>query len=161
MRAVKDHKILIKKMNNQTVYNSTTLVDDGELYYVFPQTGLYEVVLRCRCQGSNAADIKAAWTVEAGVANTTSRYCFGIGTNNGANVGMVDTMVMRETSSLSATIAYSPGDGTNSSWFEEKFIVEVTTPNVKLQLQWAQSTAEASSTMVRSNSHLTIEKLFK
>lgn len=160
MRGLKDHKIFIKKNANQTVYNSTTLVNDDELYYVFPQTGLYEVKLRCRCQGSNAADIKTAWTVETGVANITSRYCLGIGTNNGANVARVDTMVVRETSSLGATIDYNPGDGTNSGWFEETFVVEVTTPNVKLQLQWAQSTAEASSTMVRSNSHLMIEKVF-
>ena len=145
---------IIQKSATETVNNSDTIQDDDDLFIQLGENGIYEIETKITCSGAANADIKTAWSVSGGVEQLTTRACLGPSTSTAGNA---DTNMRASQHNLITEVSYGC-DGSTASYITEKFLVKVLATGI-LQFRWAQNTAQASNTIVSTNSYIKITKL--
>jgi hypothetical protein len=134
-------KFIIKTVN-QSVTNSTTLVNDNKFTITFPGNSIYEIVLVLGIAG-DGGDFKCKWAVSGGVAQLTTRALYG----TAYDVAYPYTATVQ---SISRNLADTINYGTNATYGTtviERFLVTVPTSGT-LTFQWAQDNANATPTTV-------------
>jgi hypothetical protein len=147
------------KTGNEYVNNSTTLQNDNEL--VVPLEGggiLYEIILHAIVEGSYNSDFKCDWVVSGGVSQTTQRICHG-GSDQGTSP-IYDTNANFSARDLNVANTYhggaiSPGYGASISEF---FLVTAAAAGT-LQFRWAQATAVAENTYLKTGSYIKVSRV--
>ena len=131
---------VIRKTADQTVNNSTTLVNDTHLLAALATNERVYFRAHCRYMSHATADIKFTITVPSGA---TAAFATTDGTG------------ARE--SDAAEIRNFDGAGVTTEMAVELFGFVANGANAgNLQFQWAQNTADASDTKVLENSHLMV-----
>lgn len=136
---------VIQKVDNQTVNNSTTLVNDDELKYPLQATQSYYFEFVLNYQGNSSADIKFAITVPSGADLRWSPA-------NSIKIDTSDAIVIQEVITTSGT---SVSFGSNTTTRRNLVIqgyVDCGSTAGDLQLQWAQDTATVANTVVYGGS---------
>ncbi|GAA4626596.1 hypothetical protein GCM10023196_035480 [Actinoallomurus vinaceus] len=140
---------LVRKLSDQTVSNSTTLVNATDLSIPVAANATYLVRLRASYSASTTGDVKFSWTSPSGA--TVQRYI--IGPTSGTTDTSATTVQMRR---RSGTASPAGGDGTaNFSTYQEDISVQTTGTAGTLQLQFAQNTVDAANgTILRADSYI-------
>lgn len=134
------------KLSDQTVNNSTTFVNDNDLFCALAASASYAYELHLTQNSNGTANFKLNFTLPAGATMVRSNYwnATGAGGQHGSFTG---TTV--------GGLTGAAGDAALDMW--GYLTTSTTTGN--LQLQWAQSTANVSDTIVRSGSFLVVRRL--
>jgi hypothetical protein len=136
----------IYKTANQTVFNSTTLVNDNHLFAALAANERLFFEVRLRARSNSTADMKFAFTVPSGAIIRWSRPA------SSSNL-MDDEISGSDTTSI---ISGNGGGGGNNMIVPlSGYVINGATPG-NLQLRWAQNTANANNTEVLSDSILTV-----
>jgi hypothetical protein len=139
---------VIKKLTDQTVTNSTTLVDDDDLKFYLLEGNSYFFECLIEFTSGASEDIKLAFTVPSGAL---LRW----GPINGIKLDTSSTIVYQEqetTSGAAVSFGYS-GSGAREQIVIKGYVECSAGENGLLRLQWAQNTASAiQSTTVRAGS---------
>ena len=139
---------IVRKTANQTVNNSTTLVNDDHLLLALAANEVWYVKLILLQTSSATADIKYQFTVPTdGALYGMTTYC------NASDTWTSGYTVAASILSISGGMAAIPNR------LVTEFIVKNGANAGNLQLQWAQNTADASDTIVKANSSLICHKL--
>ena len=146
--------LFIWKKEDQTVNNSIALVNDTNLWAYLRGNRSYhiEVYLSVLNASSSTPDVKISWVL------TNCNYEFSrnhIGPPS--NVTSVsDTKVNMSNSNITTAVPYGVVGGANETFIIETFRVDVLEGGGKVQLQWAQNTANASDTQILARSYMKI-----
>lgn len=138
----------VRQETNQTVNNSTTLVNTNLIIPVLAN-GIYRINTYLNFTGSATPDIKFNWSVPAGT--TIQRFIAGPGT--AASGGSTDftTTSWRRLTEVNDSGISAAGGGVNVSAFEFcQAFIGVTSGNIILQ--FAQNAANASDTILNGQS---------
>jgi hypothetical protein len=144
----RSHWGYVRKSADQTVNNSTVLVNDTELFVPMPTAGTFAWEAVLFSSSSDVADIKYALTWPAGV--TAMWGTMGLATTAVAGVGDVAI----DTETTSGNVNFHGGGTSQMVVFYGDLTMGGTAGN--LQIQFAQNTAEVSNTIVRSRSRLRV-----
>lgn len=135
-----------RKAADQTVNNSTTLVNDTHLVFNAGRDEAWFARYLLLTNSSAVADVKFQLVLPAGA---TARVLY---------VGNNDAGTLAEQEVAQAVNITVQGTGANRLIVLEAHIVMSTTAG-DIQLQWAQNTAEASNTRVLKQSMLIAERV--
>ena len=139
---------IARKTADQTVNNSSTLVNDTHLVLAVLANEVWVVNAYLMYDSGTIPDIKFAWTVPAGATISWGAISSDTGAANWANIG--SPVALATTGSMAFSCL---GAGTiQGAILTGIAVIGGTAGNV--QLQWAQNTANASDTKVRLNSAL-------
>lgn len=134
------------KSADETVNNSATFQNDDHLFVSVQANGVYDLFLYAVYSSGGTPDFKEQFTAPAGAALEASFF----DTNGGA-------FQWSATGALGAVTALA-GTGANAP-----FVIRATLfmggNSGTLQWQWAQNTANASDTIVRKGSRLSLLRL--
>lgn len=136
------HTLVVRKTADQTVNNSTVLVDDDDLKFAVGANEVWFVLMRLLHSTSIVADLKVGVTVPAGTA-----FCWGEQSSNVSALAFGDVRGV-----LSATVA-------NPKLAVLHGVLTIGAVAGVFQIQWAQNTAEVSDTKVLTNSCLFLTQL--
>ena len=139
-----------RKTADQTVNNSTTLVDVTSMAAPLSADETVSFVARVRYNSGATPDIKFAFTVPAGGSITWT-------TANGIRINTAGTITFQNEVSVSGAPVAIEGAGANRWATFEGVVRNGSTPG-NLQLQFAQQTADASDTSVLTRSSMTIDR---
>mgnify|MGYP001617909989 CR=1 FL=1 len=138
---------IVRKTADETVNNSSTLQNDDELLFAIAANEIWLVQGFLSFNSSTVADIRSAITVPAGATLIVNSMALAVGTA-ASNGELLNTS---STTSGGAVLA----GGTGADSVQRLWAIVVNGANAgNCQVQWAQSTAEASNTIVRANSFL-------
>jgi hypothetical protein len=142
----------VRKTANQSVSSAstgTTLINDTALLVALPAAGIFGFALDIFYDGPDAGDIKFAFTAPALATGT-----YGVHAISTAGAATVGTGQYSATTTFGTAIACgTTGVGTGLlAIIKGEITMGGTAGN--LQLQWAQNTADASNTTVRSRSRM-------
>ena len=138
---------VVRKSADQTVNDSTTLVDDDELTIPVGANEVWEFHAFILVHSGTTPDIKVAWTIPSGGAFAVT-YSDRVGATSAMNASVVDTHSAR-------ALQTSGSDQSIQVW--GVYIGSSTAGNV--QLQWAQNALEATDTKVLANSYIIAHRL--
>lgn len=141
--------LFVRKTSNETVNNSAVLQNDDALVLAVSASSTYLLSLRLIVNSGTTPDFKFTFTVPAGT--TGSIQIFEGSTPSTA------AAVLQGPFSLTATSATSGIAADQIILVQGVVVVSTTAGN--LQLQWAQNTANASNTIVGSNSYMMLTKV--
>lgn len=141
--------LFVRKTSNETVNNSAVLQNDDALVLTMEASSSYLLSLRLIVNTGTTPDFKFTFTVPAGT--TGSIHVFEGSTPSTA------AAVLQGPFSLTATSAFS-GIAADQVLLVQGVVVVSTTAG-NLQLQWAQNVANASDTIVGSNSYMMLQKV--
>jgi hypothetical protein len=145
------------KTTNEYVTNSTTLQNDNELVVSLEAGHLFEVELMAIVEGTYNSDFKCDWVVSGGVSQITQRVCIG-GTDQGTSP-IYDTNGNFSARNLNIASTYHGGNaGSYGSSIVERFLVTTTTAGT-LQFRWAQATAVAEDTYLKTGSYIKVSRV--
>ena len=131
------------KQVDETVNNSATLQDDDEfLFAVGTAFARYTVRGRIVFNSGATPDIKSGWSGPAGFSMSWS------------TIGFTGGVWQSNTATEAGTLAID-GPGADDEFFIEGVVIVGGTTGT-LRYRWAQNTANASNTIVRANSSLTL-----
>lgn len=142
----------VKAADNTPVNNSTTLVNDAELFVPVAANTVYDVVAKVFYTTGATPDIKLGFT-------------FPSGTMSWAGVGAVDSLSAATTNATVADNAWTSaasgqtlsfGGGVGSALAVLAGTLRVGPVAGNLQLQFAQATANASNTLTKADSSLRV-----
>lgn len=147
--------LIIRKTADETVNNSATLQDDNVLKLVLGASGIwaFELQLLTSASATNT-DWKFGWTVPAGCTmlwgshQEGTSYVWdapGVGTAPGA-LGNESTVLV-------------VGSANVTGGFFVRGVIRMSTTAGTVQLQWAQNTAQASNSIVLTDSILSAWKI--
>lgn len=133
----------------------TTLVDADDLYFFVQSGGIYHIKARLAFGASTAGDIRVNWTVPG--TSIMERYVIapavGLTTNIDTNVTMI-----RRGAATQQTGGGSGGTANNyTAWWED--IVLYADAGGRVQLAFAQGTADATPTILRERSFITVDRV--
>lgn len=144
----------VRKTSDETVNNSSTLQNDDALVIAVSASSRYRVELMLICSSSTTADIKGSWTGPSGATMTWGTFAPHRAQTN------INSATISVNSFAIGGVADMAGFGTSSpALYVLRGLLTVSTTAGNLQFQWAQSTAEATNTVVRANSVLSIRRL--
>jgi hypothetical protein len=132
--------IAVRKTADQTVNNSTVLVNDSELFWTPPVSTTYQLRLVLYYNSGTVPDIKAGWSLPAGATLTWG----ALYVNTAGGLTVIGNLG-------AGTLSIGGLGAEANAEFHGILTMGSTAGNV--QLQWAQDTANASNTIVRANSH--------
>lgn len=140
---------LIRKSADQSVTNSTTLVNAVDMSVPLAAGATYMVRLRACYSASTTGDIKLAWTAPAGT--TVQRY--GISPALAATDTTATSVRMRRQGQGTTVGAGADGTGVSIGYWED---ILVAAPSAgTLQLQFAQNAVDATNaTILRADSYI-------
>jgi hypothetical protein len=136
-------RLFARKSADETVNNSATYQADDHLVVAGAASITYAVVLNMIVNSGTTPDIKVRFTLPAGA--TATNWSVHL-TQSGATA----TIASMTTGSGVGTAAVDEG-----LLFLGLIIMSTTAGNI--QVDWAQNTANASNTIVRSNSYLLLQ----
>lgn len=140
----------------QSVSNSTTLVNDGELTYALAANAIYEAEFYVSFKTAVNCDLKSAWSTPAGAAGTR-KVLMATGTA-GSFTSRTNT-AMRTANHAHTTVVSSQLDtGSLGQAVWERGIVETTSAG-DLIYQWAQDAAVVGNLTRETNSYLKIRRI--
>lgn len=150
-------KLLITKGSDQNLTSSsTTLQDVDDMSFEVEPDSRYMIDVMLCYDSPTAADIKFAWDVPSGT--NMHRYVTAMSTGTTSNDNASVYMLRRSP----ATGQASAGTGGSVSAFSsylEKTMVTVSSTGGTVQLQSAQNSSNAGTTVVRANSIITVERV--
>jgi hypothetical protein len=146
------------KTTNEYVTNTTTLQNDNELVVSLDlANSLFEIELLAIVEGTYNSDFKCDWVVSGGVSQTTQRVCIG-GTDQGTSP-IYDTNANFSARNLNVANTYHGGNaGSYGSSIIERFLV-TTVAIGTLQFRWAQATAVAEDTYLKTGSYIKVSRV--
>lgn len=136
--------VLSAKTADQTVINSTTFVSDTELFLSVAANAVYILDGVIVYQSGTTPDWKMRWTYPTGLTMTYTML---------AQVTTFTAFVFSETG-----IPVNDGTGGTFACTLQGTVTTSSTAGT-LQLQWAQNTANASNTLVRVGSYLSLSRV--
>ena len=142
------------KTSDQTVNNSTTLVDDNELQVPLAANGRY--ILRGYIQFTTAAAADFKWR-HTGPASPTRVQLARFHINPSGN-DFVTKTVDQAYSAADLTIVSTIGTSDGCIWFWA--IIENGSTAGNFKIQWAQNTGDVSDTKVLAGSHIDYFRAF-
>jgi hypothetical protein len=148
-----DEQLIIKEAD-QSVTNSTTLVDDTELWVDVEAHATYRIILALHATGSESGDIKLAWSIPTN-AEAGGRWVFGAGVSTTPTSG--SATVQNAAANWVTERTYGTHATIGNSILENGLLRTGDTPG-RLQLRWAQVTSNATATSVRAPSNLWIKR---
>lgn len=134
--------LFARKTADETVNNSTTLQDDNHLGKLCTLSTSYEVELLLIYNSGATPDFKINFTGPAGSSFTWVA---------------ISTLGISIPKTLASSLALD-GTGADASVLVKGLFIMSTTAG-GLQLQWAQNTANASDTIVRTGSYMRLRKV--
>jgi hypothetical protein len=144
-----------RKTADETVTNSTTFNSDDHLFVPVLANTKYWVEFFLIYDSTHAADIKMQWLVPAGA---TLRWTHGgLHTDATTTIDRVSRFY-RDQTLVGTAAGGSAGGGTNVIVPGEGWLDVAGTAGT-LQLQWSQVNANATGTIVRTNSLLIAQRL--
>jgi hypothetical protein len=151
------HRAYLKKSADQTINNSTTLVDDNTFSITLPASKIYKIELYLQVDGGNTTcDFKTKWVCGGGCSQLTAKSCYGAST---LTSNILDGNIMIGVFDVTSEVEYGL-DGTYTNSIREVFLVQTSASIGTLKLQFAQKTAQAVNTNVRDDaSFMIIEEL--
>jgi hypothetical protein len=139
------------KAATETVTASTTFQDDDDLFIELEAEKSYRVqlFLTVSSGGDEAADIKVTYTFD-GTATKSSRTILGpaLGATSA-----IDTTVRLSATGLTSSAAYGIDAGLAVAIIEDLLLEDLTVAGT-LQMQWAQSTSNATGTTLSNTSRI-------
>lgn len=142
------------KSVNQTVTNSTVLVDCTDLVLPVVSGGIYKGRLVLIYTATAAQDLDFAWTVPSGSSGTRAI----IGPDTSATAALPTAMESRATSSFATRIPVGGRDANFCAAIEDFLLTAGADGNV--QLQFAQTAAAGATTaVVLANAHLVLDRI--
>jgi len=152
MSAPEPTEWLVIKDTEQSVTNSTSLVDDTELYLDVAANATYRVILAMNATGSTASDIKVAWSIPAG-SDSGGRWLQGpyVSQDPGAGVTM-------QTGAAVWSTERSYGCSSSANSIIEHGLLRTGASPGRLQLRWAQNAASTTATVVNARSNLWVKR---
>ena len=133
-----DNPRVISKTADQTVNNSTTLVNDTDLVVPLLANRKYYWFMRVRFKSDSTPDLKISWTVPSGATGGRRREI-----NNATEV------------SYGTSSNWSGSTGVDRQGYAAGYVETGGTAG-NLQFQWAQNTADVSDTKVYKGSVFTV-----
>jgi hypothetical protein len=141
--------LFARKTANQTVNNSTTLVNDNELLVSIEANTTYEMLLHVRYDSSTVADMKINLTLPSG-CNTPHMMFLGGGTGS----------AVQHAAAASPSFSTVDGQGVGTATAFDYVGTLVNGSNAgTVRFQFAQNTAEATNTTVQAGSTLRLTKV--
>lgn len=143
--------LFARKTADESVSNATTgstLQNDDELFVAVAASTVYRFECLLHVSTSTTADFKTQFTVPSGA---TVRF--------GAPVITVAASAVFPFSLDNTIAATIEGSGVATFSVQYTGLIVVSSTAGTMQLQWAQSTADASSTTVKTNSFLWLQKM--
>lgn len=145
-------KIVIKK-TDENVSSSATMQADDELYMYLPPNKIFEISSKIIADSSSATpDIRVEYIVTGDYTQLTGRFAIAPPTNitdvldSNTKYGYWSGLNFDATHGI---------DGTgNESIIDEYFYISTGNSGCKVQMQWAQSTSNATATTVKAGSYL-------
>ncbi len=134
------------KVGDQIVNNSTTLVNDVDLFVPVVASAAYHYELHLTYISNGTANWKINWTFPSGAVLVRSNYLAGAtaATQHGPLVG--------------ALVGGLTGNGADTAFDMWGYLTTSSTAG-NFQLQWAQTTAAVFATTVRDGSFLVLRRL--
>lgn len=142
--------VFARKTSDETVNNSATLQNDDQLALAVEASVVYRLEMMLIVNSGTTPDFKFAWTYPSSLTMFYSAHIAspaGGGTGSDLNGPYIETTVPALGTLGSDQILRADG------------IVIVSSTAGTLQLQWAQNTANASNTTVKTGSHLILRRL--
>jgi hypothetical protein len=147
----------IQKQTHEYVYNSNSLQDDNDLYAWLGPNSQYRIELFAAAYAnSSTPDIKLAWTLSGGLEAATYRYIDGPPT---ANANVNSATINASVQNITSSVAYAIESTGELTCIKETFVVKAEEEGGKLQLRWAQNTANTSYTNLSQMSFMIITKI--
>jgi hypothetical protein len=143
----------VRKTATETVTSSTTLQDDDHLTVALEANTTYEFDGALYLTGSDAGDIKIAFTVPAGAAVMWGAV--GLATTAAGIVGDASLSWFNVSGSARS---FANGAGTGSVVFV-RGVVRVGATAGDLHLQWAQNTSDGTATSMWADSNLIVREV--
>lgn len=140
------NKVLARKVADQTVNNSTTLVNDSDLAIAVLSGAVYQVQGVLVYNSNATADIKVGWTFPGGTNGILAMH----GYDSGGTVFMADGR------SLSTVVSFG---GFGSDYTIVVNGVITVGANGSFQLQFAQNALNVSNTIMRAGSFLSLTRV--
>lgn len=138
-----DLQLAARKTIDQTVNNSVTLVDDTELYVAVPASTVFQFELQAIYNTGTTPNIKFAWSYPSGLVIPRSATLANFASGWAGGVPADQTTV-------TVTQGFAGGD----QYFRQTGLVIVGATPGTLRVRWAQATANASNTIMRTGSYL-------
>jgi len=145
------HTKVVRKTADETVNNSTTLQNDDHLYFAMGANEVWYVEIFLIIDSSTSADFKSGLSLPSGA----TAHWMAIGSSEATISNIVATGLTETNSDAS----WGTGAGTPRLRDILSIIVINDATAGNFQLQWAQNTAEASDTILKTNSCLIAHKL--
>ncbi len=141
----------IAKVADETVNNSATLQNDNEFSWTLAASTTYRLTGQLLVSSNATADFKMGWTYPT--STTISYSVLGYNTSDSFQNTHVDQTTVPGFN--------GGGHGAINSLDTIGFdgLIVTSTTSGTLQLQWAQNTANASNTIVKANSFISLLKV--
>ena len=146
------HKKIVRKTADQTVTNSTTLVDDDELLLAVAALEVWELFFYIRQNSGTTPDIKFAITVPSAATIEIVHHTL---------IGVSSITLLVNGSLIPVAEATAiPFSGLAADVVDLLWALYVGGANAgNIQLQWAQNTQDVSDTKVLANSYIVATKI--
>lgn len=141
----------VRKAASESVASSTTMQNDNDLTFTMVAGAVYEVDLSLSVQGSATADIKTQWSVPADATGGTKFVHGPASVLSTAFTSREDTAGSFSTHAYTAAKTYHIDP--NPVAIHEWGIISSATGGT-FTLQWAQSTSNATATVMNQASYL-------
>ncbi len=143
--------LLVRKTANQTVNNSSTLVNDNHLSFSVAANEIWVLELTIFYQTTSVADIKVGITMPSGATYRMGQHTLDA-SGGGTTQEHVDAFSDPDTG-IAAYTAGGAGLTTEVTAFYHYLIVISSTAGT-IQIKWAQNAAEVSDTIMLKDSYL-------
>jgi hypothetical protein len=141
----------VKRPDTYTHNSNTSMVSDAYITFTLPEDGIFNIDFYAAVSGPTGADIDFDWAVTGGLAQESTRACFGPGLSVAS--GDADDCACRATKhNLSTDVGYGT-DNSQTSNIHEHFLVETSGGAGTLTLRHAQRTSDPGDTNVSPNTY--------
>lgn len=148
-------KLWARKSSDTTRSNTTTTTADPALQVTVQANAVYKIDAYVIYNSSTVADFAMEFATPAGATGSWSAVGWGRGA--GAGVGIDGYTVRMNDNAITQERTYG-GDGTDILLHVKGLLVTAGTAGT-LSINWAQEVAEVSNTIVRTDSHLYLERM--
>ena len=154
LHLAEEASIVINKLSNEVVANSTTKQNDNHLFCYLKPNQCYRIELFLEvASNSNDRDIKMAWAISGG-EQITKRHVIG---PEVASLSSYATEVKISNFDLTADAVYGITSITSrTANIQENFIVKSNENGALLNLQWAQYSSGAQAVTIRAHSYMVV-----
>ena len=147
---------VVRKTADETVNNSATLQNDDHLLFAIGSNEVWVVMFHLFVSAASATpDIKIALSLPSGATSAMGI----IGQATGTTGTEADAKIQSFTSATTALSVGVPADSTSNTFVLYSAHIANGSTAGNVQLQWAQSTANASDSKIRTGSFLVADRV--